>query len=416
MKALWRGGGAYGLGNALTAGAQFTAILIFAGALPTGEFGRLSIYSVLFIVMSMTTGLGLSASIQHAFFQIAEDRFRLLVSSILKAVFAFATLLAVIVLAVPDSLIVYSSLPREWVLYALAAATSQVFAQAFFTILQTQERFAAFLAMVGLQIVIYLGSALFFLLAAQKQWQSAVLAQSASPIVAGLVSLLLLARSGYFTTAFSMQSLRGALRYSLPLVPHQLASWVISMVDRFIIASVLGVAAAGVYSLSFQIAQATNIVSNSFNQALVPILFRLLADPEPDREQIRRINRIYAVGLCGFSAVFTLVFLVVAPWFLRSDYRPARSYTPWLIVAFLMLAVSRVASNFLMYYGRTGILAASTMASAVCSVSINLLLIPKYGTIAACWSSVVSFTFLLGITTWQARSCVTRHSPPAAHR
>lgn len=299
MKALWKGGGAYGLANALTAGAQFAGIMVFAGALRSGDFGHLSIFTVLYIVLSMVVGLGLSAAAQRAYFQVTYDKFQLLVSTILKAVIAFAAFLALLIAFVPGNLLNYSSLPRIWVFYALAAATAQVMVQILLTVFQTQQRISDYLKIVALQIVIHLSFSVAFLLTRQQGWQLAVLAQSAAPILTGVTALLVLTKTGFLTRHSSIVSLAGALRYSLPLVPHQVAGWVIAMVDRFIIASYLGVAQAGVYSLSFQISQATNIVSNSLNQALIPVMFRLLAEKNPDELRIRRISWFYASGLAS---------------------------------------------------------------------------------------------------------------------
>lgn len=415
-KALWKGGGAYGLANALAAGAQFAAILIFAGALRSDDFGRLSIFSVLFIVLSMVVGLGLTAAAQHAYFQVAFDKFQLLVSTILKAVIAFAAFLALFIALVPDKVIGYSSLPRIWVLYSLAAATAQVSVQILMTVLQTQERIYDHLKIVALQIAIHLSFSIGFLLTQREEWQLAVLAQSAAPMLTGVTALLVLSKAGFLTRHTSVELLAGALRYSLPLVPHQVAGWVISMVDRFIIATHLGVAQAGIYSLSFQISQATNIVSNSFNQALVPVMFRLLAERIPDHLRIRRLNGLYAAGLVCFAAIFVTVFIAAAPFFLRPDYIPALGYTPWLILAFLLLAISRISSNFLMYYGQTGTLAIGTMLSALASVLLNLTLVPEFGVVGACWASVAAFSLLLGITTWRALLCHRQQQSDATSR
>ncbi len=405
MKAIWKGGGAYGLSNALTAGAQFSTILVFAGTLLPDDFGHLAIFSVLFILLSMVVGLGLSAAVQHAYFQITYEKFQLLVSTIIKIIIGFASLFAMFIALIPYDLIRYTSLPRIWVLFALATATAQVLVQILLTILQTQGNISTYLKLSAFQITLQLIFPIGFLLSGRQDWQLAVLAQSASPILIGSTSLLVLSKGGFMMRQNSLEHLVDALRYSLPLVLHQVAGWVISMVDRFIIATHFGVAEAGVYSLSFQIAQAINIVSNSFNQALVPVMFRLLSEMPLDRARIRRINFFYATGLIVSSVIFIAFFLTFVPLILRPYYSPIIKYTPWLILGFLLLAVSRIFANILMYYRETGTLAISTILSALLSLLLNLFLIPKFGLVGACWASVGSFCALLGITTWRAQRC-----------
>lgn len=408
MKALWKGGGAYGLANAMVAGAQFTAILVFAAALPPDGFGYVSIFAVLAVVLSMVVGMGLSAAAQQAFFKVDLVAFQRLVSAIVAAVLALAVLLAALLALAPQVLIGFLNLPRSWVLVALGVAVAQVLVQLVLTVLQTREQIGTYLRMVFFQVAVALLSAGTFYLSGSSQWQSALLAQGVAPVLTSAWALLVLSRAGCLQRTLHAGLLRDALKYSLPLVPHQVAGWTMSMVDRFIIASSLGVAQAGVYSLSFQIAQATNIVSNSFNQALVPVLFRQLAEKSRAPGRLMRLNVAYAAGLAGFSTVFVLSFVLVAPHWLSAAYRPVLAYAPWLIGAFFLLAASRIASNFLLYYGRTGVLAMSTLSAAALSLASNLWLVPTYGVIGACWTSACTFLMLLLVTSWQAASCHRR--------
>lgn len=405
MKALWKGGGAYGLANAMAAGAQFTAILVFAVALPPAGFGYVSIFAVLSVVLSMVAGLGLSAAAQQAYFKVPLQAFQRLVSSMVVAVLAFATVLALLLLVLPQAVVGHLNLPRGWALAALGVATAQVLVQLVLTVLQTREQIGTYLRLVLLQVVTVLLSAAVFYLLNLVQWQGALVAQAVAPVLTAAVAVFVLARSGCLGRGLQWPPLRDALKYSLPLVPHQVAGWTMSMVDRFIIASSLGVAQAGVYSLSFQIAQATNIVSNSFNQALVPVLFRQLADKARIPGRVMRLNRLYAAGLLGFSVSLVLAFLLIAPHVLRPDYAAVMHYTPWLILAFFLLAASRIASNFLLFHGRTGVLALSTLSAAALSLSLNLWLVPRFGVIGACWTSAGTFGLLLLVTTWRATLC-----------
>ncbi|KPF48701.1 hypothetical protein IP87_12420 [beta proteobacterium AAP121] len=408
MKALWKGGGAYGLANAGIAGAQFVAILVFAAALPPDGFGYVSIFAVLSVVLSMVTGMGLSAAAQQAFFKLPLPEFQHLVSAIVAAVLLLALALAVLLLVLPAALVAYLNLPRPWVLLALGSATAQVLVQLVLTVLQTREQIGTYLAMVALQVATVLVSAGSFYALGATRWQGALLAQVAAPLLTSAWALLVLARSGCLQRRLDATLLRQALGYGLPLVPHQVAGWTMSMVDRFIIASSLGVAQAGVYSLSFQIAQATNIVSNSFNQALVPVLFRQLADKARAPGRLLRLNGLYGAGLALFSLVFVAVFLAAAPHLLSPSYAPVLVYTPWLILAFFLLAASRIASNFLLFHGRTGVLAISTLSAAAVSLTANLWLVPAQGVIGACWTSAATFLLLLLVTSWQAATCHRR--------
>lgn len=401
----FKGVAIYGISNALTAAVQFGIFFIFANRLGPDGFGYFSVFSVLYSVFSMLTGLGLTAAVQRTYFEVDFEAFKLLLSTVLKAVALFSILIALVLLTMPGSVENYIRLPKFWVLYALFSSLGQVYIQIIQIVLQSQARSSLYLAVAGLQGALFIGSSLIFIATDQVRWESAVIAHSVAPILVGFFSLLFFWREGCRPNAWSMKFLRNSLVYSLPLVPHQVAGWVISMVDRLIIANYFGVAQVGIYSLSFQIAQSTNVVSGVLNQAMVPLLFRKLAEPKPKWSEIQRINLFYAVGLLAFSVVLLVAFLGISPYVLKKEYAPVSNYAPWLILAFFMLSASRIASNYLMYYRKTVQLSILTLVSSLISVTLNFMLIPSYGVIAACWSSVGAFSFLLFATSWYAYKC-----------
>ncbi len=80
---------------------------------------------------------------------------------------------------------------------------------------------------------------------------------------------------------FSRDFARRALDFGLPLLPHSLAGWLLSVSDRWLLGLLLGVAAAdalaavGVYSLGYQLGYAVSLVAISFNAAWLPFLYRV---------------------------------------------------------------------------------------------------------------------------------------------
>ena len=407
-KSILKSGGIYGAANAITAGAQFTAILLFARTLPPDDFGHLSLFNVLYIVLSMLVGLGLTAAIQHAFFHMTVEKFGLLVSTSVKAITLLSLALSGLIIVLPEYVIAYTGLSRVLVLYALTTASLFVCLQILLIILQTEGEISTYLYVVFMQISIHLAGAMMFVFTRQDNWQLAVLAQSASPLLSGTAAVIIMFLKGYIVKQNAFALFREGLQYSLPLVPHQVAGWAIVMVDRFIIAMYLGATQTGVYSLSFQIAQAVNISSSSFNQALVPVLFRELAAPKVDSRKLSRLDLSYAVGLAIFSLLLAVLFFIAQSLILPPDYGMANLYVPWLIFSFFILALSRIPTNYLLYHRQTSNIASATIVASMISVALNLFLIPKFGVIAACWSNVAAFTTLFIISTWLCVLCRKR--------
>ena len=66
-------------------------------------------------------------------------------------------------------------------------------------------------------------------------------------------------------SAYSKKLRKELWKYSVPLIPNQLSWWIVNVSDRTIIATVLGVAANGIYSAANKFSSICNTVFNIFN-------------------------------------------------------------------------------------------------------------------------------------------------------
>ena len=311
----------YGFSNGLIAISQFGMSLMFSKVLSTDGFGMYSLFLVCYMAFSMLNGMGLPAAVQRYYFEMNHEVFKILLSTVIKAILYFSLLVALIILISPLSLSKYLLIEKKWILYSILTAMGQVFIQLILIVLQSQKRLGNYLILVLLQLFITVSASIAFFYYGVLTWQLAVFAQSASPLLTGVVVIIFIIQDGNKINTWSTILFRKAINYSFPLVPHQLSSWIMTMADRFIIGNFFGVGSVGVYSLSFQIAQSFNIVSNSLNQAVVPMLFQKLATPLPNLKEIKKINYFYLVSLCSFFLVFIVIFLQVSPYFITAEYK-----------------------------------------------------------------------------------------------
>ena len=131
------------------------------------------------------------------------------------------------------------------------------------------------------------------------------------------------------------------LRYSAPLVPSNLCSWIINISDRYLIALLIGNAATGVYAVSNKIPTVLFLVAGTFSSAWQ--LSALTDQPRAEKE--RFFSNVYAVySAVAFVAASAVILtaristcLLAAP-----DYYEAWRYVPVLTLA--VLAVSAAVS------------------------------------------------------------------------
>ena len=193
------------------------------------------------------------------------------------------------------------------------------------------------------------------------------------------------------------------LRYSVPLVPTNLCSWIINISDRYLIALLIGNAATGIYAVANKIPTVLLIVSNIFSSAWQ---LSALAD-QPKAEKARFFSNVYSV----YSAVALVVAsgviltaqlstrLLAAP-----DYFEAWRYVPVLALATTFACLGTFLSSIYMVEQRSGATMGTTMLGAAANIVGNGLLIPLWGSMGAAISTLFSYLLIFFVRMLHTRS------------
>jgi len=202
--------------------------------------------------------------------------------------------------------------------------------------------------------------------------------------------------------AFDAHDLSWALRFSLPLVPHLLAHWVLGMADRYLIERELGLAAVGIYGSAYVFINGVNTVSASLNQAMVPLFNRAYGD-ESERAFVGRTITYFVMSVSAVS----LAAVVVSPTLVRllyaERYGEAAEIAAILSAGGLFQGLYYVYVNGLFFFKRNLVIPFITVASGTVNVVLNLLWIPKYGIAGAAWATLVGYLVLTLGVRWGCR-------------
>jgi O-antigen/teichoic acid export membrane protein len=194
--------------------------------------------------------------------------------------------------------------------------------------------------------------------------------------------------------AFSVEKMRAALTYSLPMFPHFYSHFVISMADRVLLSRLGTLGAVGVYTLGYSLARVLQMLVTSANNAIMPEF----AAASGDDEAFGRLADIatYYLLLAAVVAVgFSLFMPVALELFFPAAYQDAARILPWLAVGFFCLSLYYVPMNVLSQTQReTRYVPILTIVAAVSNIGLNYLLIPEYGITGAAVSTLVAYLLL----------------------
>ena len=161
--------------------------------------------------------------------------------------------------------------------------------------------------------------------------------------------------------------LKSVCRYSLPLIPNNLAWWVVNVSDRLIVSHILGVGQNGIYT-----------VANKFSNVFISFynIFNLST-----------LYKLFSCACLGIVALMPFIF----PIFINENYNEAYPQIPILMYAMLMRVIVGLYSCIYIAMKNTKKVAYTSAAAAVINIAVHLLLINKIGLYAASISTLVAF-------------------------
>jgi len=218
-----------------------------------------------------------------------------------------------------------------------------------------------------------------------------------------------LAQDGLIGWVFSFKLLRETLGYSLGVLPMAAAAWLAGQADAIFVAEFDDMTGSGVYSVAFDIGRLINLLVMSIFMAYTPMIFRMLK--EDPAKNIVRIEQFQAflihvmVGMALFLSLFApeLFELLVR----KREYHAGVAIVPYIAFAFVLGGVRKLHSALMYYEKATLLISIGGILQAAIGVGMNVLLIPRYGPVAAAWAKMAS----LGIGAFYVW-CLTRRYRP----
>lgn len=179
-------------------------------------------------------------------------------------------------------------------------------------------------------------------------------------------------------------------RYSLPLIPNNLAWWIVNVSDRTIVSYVLGVAVNGIYTVANKFSNVFIQFYNIFNLSWTETVSLHYQDQDRDTflsEMITTMYKLFFSACTGIVALMPFIF----PLLVNEKYQDAYPQIIILMYAMLLRIIVGLYSSIYVATKESRKIAYTSAASAIINIVINLLFISKIGLYAASLSTFVAF-------------------------
>lgn len=211
-------------------------------------------------------------------------------------------------------------------------------------------------------------------------------------VLIGLVVYCLLLRSGH---KLSMKYIWYALPICLPYIPHLLSMTFLNSLDKMMITDIRGEEENALYTIAYQCSSVITILITSLNSAFAPWLGEKLHDNS--FSEIRSFAKKYILIFMYFAIGIMLVSPEIMMFMGGKPYMEAKYVMPPVMLGCVCQFVYTMYVNVEQFNKKTIGMALASASAALLNYVLNYLMIPKYGYIAAAYTTLVSFIWLLGV-------------------
>lgn len=219
------------------------------------------------------------------------------------------------------------------------------------------------------------------------QVEARVIATTLVNVVLFTVLYISISRKG--KKFFSKKYWGYALKFNLPLVPHYLSQVVLNQSDRLMINRICGSVETAYYSVAYTLAMVLQILNNSVSATMNPWIYKAIKN-----NQAYKIGKVsYAV--LGLIALLNLAVILAAPELLSilapESYMAAVWVVPPVTVSVYFMFLYNLFATFEYYYEKTHYVTIATIVGAVLNIVLNAVFIPKFGFIAAGYTTLACY-------------------------
>ena len=375
--------------NFLLKSIVFITTPIFSRLLTHEDFGLYNNYTSWLSTLTVIVTLNLDSTFIRARFEF-EDKFDEFIFSVLTLSTLSGGIWLLLINLFPKAAASITGVDLYYVnlmiIYLIALPAVNMF--------QGRERYAyKYKASVAVSLIVSILTAVVSIVLVksfQNRLAGRIIGSAAPTILIGFGLYCFLWRKG---KRVNLSYWKYALPICLPFIPHLLSLSLLNSVDRIMITKICGPNDNALYSLAHTCGAIITLLVTSMNSAFSPWLGEKL-----NSDQIEDINRFSKKYILGFTALSVGIILLTPEVLLimgGKSYLAALYVMPPVAFGCVCQFLYTMYVNIEQFKKKTVGMAFASASAALLNFILNWIFIPRFGYIAAAYTTLVSFLWLL---------------------
>jgi len=385
-------------GEIINKAIPFLLLPFLTAFLSPDDFGIVATYQAVLQVLFVIISLSMHGAISVLFFKLEQAFFKKVLASIFLLSCLLAALVALIIAVFHKHVVDFLDIELFWVLALPIIVLFQAFIQFLLVFYQVRKQQNQYVTLQLLNTLVNVSVSVALIAYWNIGLEGRIAGIAIAAVIFGLWALFNLKRNNNFDFNVNRESFLTPLRFSLPLVPHALSSWIKTSIDRLLLMSFFGAAVVGEYAVMYQLASILSVVFMATNKAITPFLFEKIKNVNLDSHVLNIICFKAMVLIVFTSILFMLLLPFVFELFISSSYSFDYQLVILLVLGFMFQGIYFILINFLMYNEKTALISKVAITNSIFHLLIAFPLVYIYGALGAAVTNCLSWCLLLLLT------------------
>ena len=378
----------YALGDFLVKGFMLLLIPLYTSFLLTSDYGILGVTDMVSGMMGIILTLQLTGAITIYYFRLDATERKLLLSTIWLFFLIIPTSITFVLIILGNKSFntIFPDIPfSPYIQLALVGGYLTIFSLIPQTLFRLREQPVPLVLFNLFGFGINIGLSIYFVVVLHMGARGVLWAFFISNAIMAVIYIIVTLKD--VSLIFSWPLLTKSIILCIPLLPHMLSYWALSLSDRAILQAYVPLSDLGIYRLAFQFGTAFQLFVTAANNAWIPIFFNKAVDKK-SWEKLSRLATYLVLALImigtGIAIFAGEIIRLVTP----VSYHSAAKIVPFFILGSLINIFYLIWANATVFSKHTSWMTIGSVIAATINIIANLLTIPTFGIAAAAVNAV----------------------------
>ena len=379
----------------LNSGLGFILVLVLARYLTPSDYGSLNLLNTFITLLNIFISLCSVLYVGIAFFQESRETLNKVIFTVFSTTSVILVFLSILLLLFPHLATKVIGIPVKYIWMGIFISYFQVFNAVNLDIWRLEEKPVCYgIYSVSFAVCNFILT-FWFIIGLKYGWEGRAYAWILVALLYFLISLCFLIKRRYRTISIpSKDILRKVFIYALPLIPHSLAYWIKTGMDRYIINFFYNQSIVGYFSFAANLAAILSIIGSAFNSTNSVYIFKRLAGGLTNsKENLSKQTRLMTVVFI-FLCITIILGTISLVTYILPKYSLSFPFIMPLCIGALFQCLYSLWVNYLFFYKKTKKLMHITFSTSLVQLFLSYWLTrysPNYTAYISMFISILTF-------------------------